>query len=157
MADWDWMVEGIAALEPVARPGELAAYHALSYGWIVGEVVRRSDPRGRTFAEFVHDELVVPAGADDFWMGLPADEDHRVATLSIEQGAGRPQAPLRALAVPSAVDTVPDVFNLPVVRRASIPGAGAIATADSVAKLFAVLANGGEVNGVRLLDQARIR
>ena len=70
LADWDWMTTQIAS-------------QSLVFGWIVGEVVRRTDPRGRGFDAFVRDELTAPLGvADDLWFGVPDEMLHRVAELT---------------------------------------------------------------------------
>jgi CubicO group peptidase (beta-lactamase class C family) len=157
LSDWDWMVNGVASLPLLAPPGSKSLYQALSFGWILGEVVRRTDPQRRSFAEFVADEVFSVVGVSDFYLGIPDSESSRVATLC-SAGGMRPEVPkLRSLAIPAAVDTVPAIFNLPAVRRACVPAAGGIATAESVARCFSIIAMGGRVGDLELLSMEQIR
>src|SRR5262249_2602758 len=71
VADWDWMVARLAEAEPLFEPGTTNAYHSLSFGWLLGEVVCRTDPEGRPFARFVQEELCAPLRIESFWFGIP--------------------------------------------------------------------------------------
>jgi CubicO group peptidase (beta-lactamase class C family) len=165
MCDWDRMVRAIADLEPLYEPGSKSTYHAYSFGWIVGELVRRTDAKRRSFAQFVYEEICAPLKIDNFWLGIPDEVEARVATLKNERapaagGQGRPQSEperVAALAIPHAVRTGPEVFGRADVRRACLPGMGIIACARSVARFWAMLANGGELDGVRILEEQRVR
>src|SRR5690606_10383780 len=75
---WEGVVEAIAAQAPLWEPGTAHGYHARSYGWILGEVVRRAT--GRSLGRYVAEELAAPLGLD-FFIGLPASELGRVARL----------------------------------------------------------------------------
>src|SRR3546814_1886330 len=79
------IVEALAAQAPLGEPGTAHGYHALTYGWLVGEVVRRVD--GRTIGQFFADEVAGPLGLD-FWIGLPEEHQDRVVPLV----ASRPSA-----------------------------------------------------------------
>src|SRR5690606_19537039 len=57
MCDWDFMCDAIANMEHVWQPGTKSGYHAYTYGWIVGEIVRRTDPKKRDFGQYIQDEL----------------------------------------------------------------------------------------------------
>jgi CubicO group peptidase (beta-lactamase class C family) len=160
LADWEWMTSQIAAFKPWFPAGTKSAYQSLVFGWIVGEIVRRTDPRGRSFDGFVRDELTGPLGiADDLWFGVSDEMLPRVAeltsTMSRERLPG--ETDLSLAAKPDAV--VPDahVHNLRVVQQAVYPGAGGIMTARAGATVLAMLANGGEFNGTRLLSPERVR
>ena len=83
--DWDHMVGALERQAPMWTPGESMGYHAITYGWLVGEVIRRID--GRTCGEFVRDEIAEPLGVD-FFIGLPESEDARTADLLPAPGAG---------------------------------------------------------------------
>jgi CubicO group peptidase (beta-lactamase class C family) len=155
MCDWDWMIERLADAEPLFPAGARNAYHPMTFGWLLGEVVRRTDPRRRSFAEFVRDEICVPLRMDRFFFGVPPELEHRVATLS-SAGAPPPATDLVRRAAPAQVALVPDVFNRRDVQRAQIPAVGAVANARSVVRLFAMLANRGELDGVRLLSERRV-
>jgi CubicO group peptidase (beta-lactamase class C family) len=156
--DWDWMTEGIAGLSLLASPGTKSSYQAMSFGWIVGEIVQRTDPLARGFGRFVRDELCAPLGIDDLWIGLPPEEEHRVAKLvspdAYRGNTGADLAPLRAIAMPVAPS--PDNFNLPEVHQACIPAANGIMTARAQARFWALLANRGELDGVRLLPEGSV-
>ena len=155
MANWDWMIDRLADLEPLSLPGVNNMYAPYSFGWILGEVVRRTDRVHRPFGQFVQEEIFEPLKIRDFWIGLPPAEEHRVATLvgPFEE----PKNPIRRKAVPSAVPIGPDLFNNPVIHQACFPSAGGIATARSVARFFALLANKGQLDDVRLLSESRVK
>src|SRR4051812_40936867 len=142
LGDWDWIVKQLAAMEPLFPANSRNTYQALSFGWLVGEIVRRTDPKGRSFSQFVRDELGVPLGAPDLHIGLDAREFDRLATVSSIE-TPQPPTPIRQAAVPSAVDFRPEIWNRHEVLSAPIPGAGGVMTARSVARVFAMLANGG--------------
>lgn len=159
MCDWDRMATAIAALPPLDTPGEKTLYQSMTFGWIVGEIVRRTDPKGRDFRQFVIDEIATPLGADDLWLGIPDDAEPRVAIMS-DRNAGDappPLATLYAQSMPPQVALVPAVFERPDVRRACIPGVGGIFNARSEARFWAMLAQGGALDGVRLLSEDRVR
>ncbi|GAA1845577.1 serine hydrolase domain-containing protein [Actinomadura bangladeshensis] len=159
LGDWEWMTTRIAEFTPLFAPGASSAYQSLVFGWIVGEVVRRTDPSGRGFGEFVRDELCAPLGIEDLFFGVPEDRLSDVAELtsilSRERAPGETRASL--LAKPDAVAPDAHVHNLDVVKKACYPGAGGILSARAVARLGAMVANGGELDGVRLLSESRVR
>jgi len=159
MCNWEAMVRAIAELEPLARPGEKTLYQSMTFGWIVGEIVRRTDPKGRDFRQFVLDEIAAPLGLSDLWLGIPDGAEPRVAIMS-DRNADDPPPPLATLyarSMPPQVALIPPVFERPDVRRACIPGVGGIFTARDEARFWAMLAGGGELDGVRLLSEARVR
>jgi CubicO group peptidase (beta-lactamase class C family) len=69
MCDWDWMVEQIAKFEPMYPPGTTNAYHCLVWGWIIGEVVRRTDPDRRDLGQFIRQEICEPLDIQDLYLG----------------------------------------------------------------------------------------
>jgi CubicO group peptidase (beta-lactamase class C family) len=156
MCDWDAMTAGIAALEPVFPVGS-PAYQAVSFGWVIGEIVRRTDPKGRSFRDFVNQEISEPYGIPDLWIGVPEEVEPRIAKL-VDALNMQPPPPGSVLeqAMPFQVRLAPDVFELPEVRHAPIAGVGGIFTARSLARFYAILANGGELGGKRLLSAERI-
>ncbi|MEO5598232.1 MAG: serine hydrolase domain-containing protein [Novosphingobium sp.] len=159
MCDWGAMASAIAALPPLAPPGKATLYQSMTFGWIVGEIVRRTDPKGRDFRQFVLDEIATPLGAPDLWLGIPDEAESRVAIMS-DRNEGDEPPPLATLymqSMPPQVALVPSVFERPDVRRACIPGVGGIFTARSEARFWAMLAQGGELDGVRLLSEDRVR
>ncbi|MSQ12392.1 MAG: class A beta-lactamase-related serine hydrolase [Dehalococcoidia bacterium] len=158
MCDWDWMCKQLAATAPVWEPGTKTGYHAYTFGWINGEILRRVD--GRSIARFAQDEICKPLGIKDIYMGIPDDVEARVATL--RNAPPDPNAPvqppdsLMRRAIPPIVGTTGDVFNRPDVRRASIPGAGGIVSARALARHYAMLAGFGTLGGVKVLNRESV-
>ncbi|MGC7101797.1 serine hydrolase domain-containing protein [Amycolatopsis lurida] len=153
LADWEWMTGRIAEFTPLYEPGTASAYHILVWGWIVGEVVRRADPARRSFDAFVRQEICEPLGITDFYLGVPETELARIAKLS---GGNEFSMVDEHNISPREVFPGSDVHNLRTMQQAVNPGAGAIATAPAVARIFAMLAEGGALDGVRLLSRDRV-
>jgi CubicO group peptidase (beta-lactamase class C family) len=155
VADWDHVTRGIADLIPLCPPGTKSTYSAIAYVWTLGEVVRRTDPSHRPFGRFIREEICEPLGANDFWLGLPETEDHRVARTEGSYPPPPPSiAPLRAAASPADLAPRPATANRREVWRSPRT---AVTNAQSCARIFAMLANGGELDGVRLLSGERVR
>lgn len=155
--DWNGIVDGIAQLPPLYPPGSKSTYAALSFGWIVGELVRRTDPQGREFSLFLQEELYGPLSISDLHLGLPLHLEERRAVLYSEGELHAQPPPLRSVAMPSAIEPGPRAWNDDRIYEACIPGAGGVATARGVARLFRLLANRGAINGVKLLSEERLR
>lgn len=158
MCDWDYMARSLAALPPLAPPGTKALYQSMTFGWLVGELVRRTDPRHRPFGQFVHEEVALPLGIEDLWIGITDAVEERIARLTLATTPVPPEylPPLFLASMPSAVDLIPAVFERAKVRRAAIAGVGGIFNARSCARFWAMLAQSGVLDGVRLLSQARV-
>ncbi|MFL6697882.1 MAG: serine hydrolase domain-containing protein [Vitreoscilla sp.] len=158
LCDWGWMTRAIADLTPLAEPGTRTMYLSMTFGWIVGELVRRADAHQRSLGQFVRDEIALPLQAPDLWIGLPDSELPRVA-MQVDAMVPIPPAylpPLFQASMPPAVALEPRVFERPDVRRAEVAGVGGIFTARSQARFWAMLAGGGELDGVRLLSKERV-
>jgi CubicO group peptidase (beta-lactamase class C family) len=178
---WDPAVERLAAQAPNWEPGTAHGYHALTFGHLVGEVVRRAT--GRTLGRWFADEVAAPLGLD-FHIGLPPELEPRVAPLFDFVAPPRPSrsdeaiASVEAAAPAAPVDLGPLVtamitkgtltyrvftrpplriprFNEPAVREAEIPAANGITNARSLARMYASIVGDG-VDGVRLLDPAQV-
>ncbi|MGE0387354.1 MAG: serine hydrolase domain-containing protein [Gammaproteobacteria bacterium] len=158
MCDWDWMTRAIADLEPLAEPGTRTLYLSMTFGWILGEVLRRADPRHRTLGRFVREEIAAPLGISDLWIGLPDQHIGRVAKLTDAMTPVPPEylPGLFTASMPVPVALEPRVFERPDVRRAEVAGVGGIFNARSEARFWAMLANGGELDGVRILARDRV-
>jgi Beta-lactamase len=155
--------ERIAALladqEPESDPRGALMYHALTFGWLCGELVRRVD--GRTIGRFFAEEVATPLRLE-LWIGLPAEEEHLVTKLQygskwgLSPGAS-PQPKAQDALLASICDNPPifpidDVpWNTRTFHAAEIPGGGAIGTARAIARLDGCLARGGEIDDVRIL------
>lgn len=146
---WDWkrMTDALAAEAPGWEPGTQSGYHAMTYGYLLGEVARRAT--GRTLGTTFREEVAEPLGAD-FWIGLPESEDSRVAEMvppSAEElaaaGPAATPAPDSWLAkVMRSPALTPETANLVPWRRAEIPAANGHGNARSVARVMSALACG---------------
>lgn len=155
--DWEKCVSLLAAQAPYWEPGTAPGYHALTQGYLVGEVVRRIT--GKSLGTVFREEIAGPLGAD-FHIGLPASEDHRVATLiPPPAGAGvesRSETDLqRNMSQNPGID--PAQTRRREWRGAEIPAAGGTGNARSVAEIHAILANGGVAKGKRFLSEKGCR
>jgi CubicO group peptidase (beta-lactamase class C family) len=137
-----------------------AVYHALTYGWLCGELVRRVD--GRSIGQFFAEEVAGPLGLEA-WIGLPSAQEERVAALYYAHDWGAASGWTEATFARD--DLLRVVWNNPAIfppgeipwnraerHQAEIAGAGGIATARSMARLYGCLARGGELDGVQLLS-----
>ncbi len=138
--NWEKMVGTIAGLVPEWPAGTRTEYHGLTIGHTVGEVLRRVD--GRTVRDFIHEEIAQPLGIADLNVGVPPEKEARVARLRDAVQPPGPNGPL-----PSTAGDM----NLSEIRRAMLPSSGGIANARSLARMYAMLAGGGILDGVRLL------
>ena len=157
MSNYEWMVDQLAKMKPRFAPGTDNGYMCYTFGWVIAECVRRTDPQHRPFGTFVQEEICAPLGITDLWVGIPDRVESRVAR--IKNSVPRPLPPDLPIfaAIPPQVATIEEVWGRPDVRRACIPGANGIMNARSAVRIFAVLANGGMLNGVRLLSGERVR
>ena len=155
LLDWETMCRRIADLAPLWPPGTATGYHAMTYGWIVGELARRVD--GRPFATIVQQAICAPLKIDALFFGIPDAVEPRVAVLEEAPPVGSPSAPvteLSARVVPPWRHPGYTWANRPEVRRACLPSSGAIMNARSLARHYAALAGG---QGMPLLSSERIR
>ncbi|MYR36711.1 serine hydrolase [Streptomyces sp. SID4944] len=165
---WHPMAEALAAQRPVWTPGGAHGYHGRTWGWLVGEVIRRVSGRspGRFFAE----EIASPLDLD-FFIGLPTDERHRVSrmvhskpeidltTVPLELVPEELRERVAAWSTPTSLsnraymvtDPAGIDFNSFEVQAAELPSSNGIGTARALARMYAALI--GEVDGVRLLDR----
>ncbi|WP_327183521.1 serine hydrolase domain-containing protein [Streptomyces sp. NBC_01334] len=161
-ADPDLGAAAVAAQAPAWEPGTDHGYHAQTYSWLTGELVRRIT--GRTIGEWIADEIAGPLGAD-LWLGLPRAQSARVGRVG-QVDAPAPSGALKTRPKPAvttayadpasltrrafaAITPLPDE-NDPAYRAAALPASNGIATADGLARFYASLI--GEVaGGVRLL------
>lgn len=169
--DYAAIAAGFAAAAPEWEPGTRHAYHALSYGWLVAELVRRVS--GRSLGQLFHEEFAVPLGLEA-WIGTPEEELDRVAWVHKASTAHLPGVMRRAYEASMVVARDPGtlsgraflgtgdtnvveqlevLFNNPKVLRAEFPAGGATANARALAKVWAMLAGGGALDGRRYLSE----
>ncbi len=148
--DWELMVAALEKEEPFWAPGTRNGYHGLTFGWLVGEVVRRVS--GRSLGTFFQDEVARPLGLA-FWIGLPEQRESRVA-LMIPGEADLASPFFKAMANPTSLQalmfhntggymTRPD-YDSRAAHAAEIGGAGGITNARGLAGMYAPLACGGK-------------
>ena len=157
--DWDKCTRALADATPLWEPGAHASYHAITYGFLVGEVIRRI--AGKRFGTFFADEIAKPLGLD-FWIGLPDAQQTRVAPHIPQKGADFRTVMAAAgvnvndpimVEILAGFDAIPeavDFFNSPAGRAAELPAGNGVANARSLAKMYAACI--GEIDGVRLLN-----
>ncbi|HSJ92118.1 MAG TPA: serine hydrolase domain-containing protein [Ilumatobacter sp.] len=155
------VIESLQSQTPLWAPGTAHGYHAITFGWLAGELLARID--GRRIGQYVQDELASPLGLD-MWIGLPEAEEPRVSRLeltplpddpALREHLGRLYARdaygYKALALDGRISTAGENhFNTRAVHATEMPGANGITNARSLARMYA--ATIGEVDGVRLLD-----
>ena len=175
---WEPVIEALENQHPHWEPGSVHGYHATTYGWLVGEVIRRIS--GRSVGTFLADEVTGPLGLD-FWIGLPESEEPRVAPLisfippSVSEDmkavaeSGKEPDPItdlilqfmgpdtklgKALTAPGGAFSDTDIFNSRAMHAAEVPAANGIGDARSIARMYAACL--GEVDGIRLLTPEQV-
>jgi CubicO group peptidase (beta-lactamase class C family) len=166
---WEPVIEALENQHPAWKPGTQHGYHATTYGWLVGEVIRRVV--GRSVGTYLRDDIAGPLGLD-LWIGLPEEEEPRVARLlsmlpegvSVDMLANPgddpvaqmfsqflgPDTPLgKALFAPGGSLTDQAIWNTRAMRAAEVPSANGVTDARSLARLYAACI--GEVDGIRVL------
>ena len=155
--DWQRMTAALADEAPWWEPGDGSGYHALTYGYLVGEVIRRIT--GQSVGALFREQVAKPLGAD-FHIGLPVDEHARVADMvppSAEEAAAAAIDPESLLGkVMRNPPFAPESANTSAWRTAEIPAANGHGNARSVARILALLACGGSLDGVALLRRQSI-
>jgi CubicO group peptidase (beta-lactamase class C family) len=157
--DWRTMTSALAAEEPWWEPGTRHGYHALTFGYLVGEVIRRV--AGRSVGNYFRDEIAAPLGLDAH-IGLDAREDDRIAemigapppapgefNLFAEMAKNPDSVTARTFANPPVLSMA--TVNSRGWRGAEIPAANGHTNARALARLYGALARGGEVDGVRVM------
>lgn len=175
MLDWEHMKQLIADAEPAHEPGDAQGYHALTYGWLIGGIIEAIS--GKSLQAVLAEELVDPLKLDGLFIGMPHNELYRRAELThgksrpseakeawqqtlmewVEAGLG--QFGFELAEFNSAMNPFTEAFdwNAEEIVQAVIPAANGQFTARSLARMYAMLAQGGELDGVRLLSEERVR
>jgi CubicO group peptidase (beta-lactamase class C family) len=154
--DWDGIVTRLAAQAPWWEPGTSSGYHAITQGYLQGEIVRRVT--GKTIGSFLREEIAEPLGAD-FHIGLDPKHDARVGELMPPaKPLGAQDGDPESIAARTFGDLVLTARE-PQTREwraAEIPAAGGIGNARSVARVHSALACGGTVDGVKIMSAAGV-
>lgn len=145
IGDWDAATAAVAGIEAEWEPGTEVGYHPVTYGFALGELIRRAD--GRCPRDFMHEELFAPLGMD--------------ASLGVEAAGLAHIVPVEAKSEVTFEDPegserrtseMVERFNRPATLRAQIPAANAVGTAEALARFYAMLQRGGALGGVRILE-----
>ena len=179
---WDQWTEALAQQRPFREPGTTQGYHALTYGWLVGELIRRID--GRSVGQYFHEEIAEPFNLD-FKIGLEDQDIQRCGDILVDPQP-TPWALMAIAIAPDFVlpkslrslksflrmgdlkvafasktaqlgDTNTREMNTREWREAEIPSANGHGTAESLAKLFGILSSGGERNGKRIISTETLK
>jgi CubicO group peptidase (beta-lactamase class C family) len=170
--NWDLIVDRLAKTEPDFHPGTANGYHAVTFGWLVGELVHRVS--GMRFPEFVQKRIVEPLGLDGLRVGEAHDEMDRLADLvglpalrrhdaaplpdGYSAPSWLPRGPIRSLLRRGLTPAnMKELFTHPEFWRACLPAMNGVCTARSLAQMYAALSLGGELGGVRLVDPDIVR
>lgn len=155
LCDWEKMCAIVADEKPWWEPGEKIGYHAITWGYIVGEIIHRAT--GKSIPEVLREEIAEPLGvAGELYFAVPASEQGRLAQLEDAPGSEEmfgelpPDSPIFRL----GPDLTAEHANRSEVRSANILAGGTV-TARAVARMYAALL--GEVDGVRLISPERLR
>ena len=170
--DWDLIVSRLAKTEPDFHPGTANAYQAMTFGWLVGELIRRVS--GLTVSEFVEQRIARPLDLDGLYIGradtqmdripdvvgLPELQRRDPKPLSIDYDVpfwvrSRPLRGLRRRGL--TVRNAKQLYTHPAFWKACLPAMNGVATARSLAKMYAALSMGGELDGVRLVSDEIVR
>lgn len=165
ITDYEAVVRTLARQAALWTPGSAHGYHARTFGFLIDELVRRID--SRTIGEYWRQTFARPLGLD-IWIGLPAEENQRVATIYAARLPSNrtPSAFYRNLATPGTIQRRTfgsprglhsiSAMNTPENRALSLVSLGGIGSARSLAKFYALLANGGELAGRRFFSRKTI-
>jgi len=157
--DWQTMAQALAAQSPSWPPGTRHGYHAMTFGILVGEVIRRIS--GKSVGRFLRDEVAGPLDLE-LWIGLPEHLEERMSRLRLAPYTGestpfmstlmnRDSLTSKAFLNPRGL-MMPGQANSRAVHAAEIPAANGIGTARALAGMYAPLACGGALGGVELVD-----
>ncbi|HEX5615896.1 MAG TPA: serine hydrolase domain-containing protein [Acidimicrobiia bacterium] len=157
---WTPVVDALAAQRPVWEPGTRHGYHLRSFGWLVGEVIRRAT--GDTIGAFLRTAVADPLGLE-MWIGLPAEHESRLATLvppppefaDLLRSLPHDLLLGRATTGPSGHFAYDDMWNRRALHACELPSSNGIGDARSLARMYAALIGDG-VDGIRLLSDATV-
>jgi CubicO group peptidase (beta-lactamase class C family) len=152
--DWQSCCAKLERQAPAWPPGTATSYHAMTYGWLAGEIIRRVS--GESVGTFIRNEIAGPLHADIF-VGLPEEEEARVAEIvGPKREPNIPPLGETAMMALTNPQQDPERPNARAWRAAEIPAANGQTSAMGLARLYAALANGGALDGVQILSPESI-
>lgn len=175
MLDWSHMTDALARAKPAYQPGTAVGYHALTFGWLVGELVRRIS--GRPIEEFVQAEIAGPLGLEGLFIGCPPEQRHRMTPLApmsyafrrlsqgsflfdqMTRGLHILRSPINPHRMVNAAMSrgMEEVVADPRLLDAAVPAMNGYFDAVSLSGMYAMLAGLGQFNGVRVLSEDTVR
>ncbi len=158
---WAPMVDALAAQAPIWEPGTKHGYHMRTFGWLVGEIIRRVDPKHRSVGTFWREEIADTLGID-FWIGLPETLEPRVAQLvppkedlrEVLRPFGDDLLLARVLSNPGGHFNYDSMWNTRRLHAAELPSSNGIGNARGLARLYASCI--GDLDGHRTLASATV-
>jgi CubicO group peptidase (beta-lactamase class C family) len=154
LADWEKGIKYIEEAKPAFKPGTKTGYHALTFSWIVGGIIQGAT--GRHIKDVIKEEIAEPLGIEDeMFCGIPDGLMDRLTTLEVyPEGFSFPaDSEFHKASPPVLLEIVNDMR----IRKACLPAYNGHFTARALAKMYGALANGGEIEGTRLVSKGRIR
>lgn len=163
LLNWENGLRYIEEGVPGWEPGTATGYHAVTFGWVAGGIIQHAT--GRHISDVIAEDIAAPLGiGDQMFVGIPDGVEERLASLktqdppTAEEAAKSPMAQLPKdhdffKAMPAHMGYN---FNSMEVRKACLPAANGHFSARALARMYGALANGGEVDGVRLVSKERI-
>lgn len=156
LSNRELLVEALSGVKPASKPGRLLAYHAVSGGFILGEVVLRAT--GKTVREVLEEEILDPLGFRWTNYGVRPEDVDLVAPAYV---TGPPLVPpvssivTRALGQP--LDEVVEISNDPRFLTGIVPSANVVTNAEELSRFFEIFRRGGELDGVRVMEKQTLR
>lgn len=156
LGNWQEILDILCKARPLSKPGRRLSYHALTAGYIFGEIIHRVT--GRDIRTFLRDEVLSPLGFRHFNYGVPEELKHQVAQHAL---TGMPALPPhswlleRALGVP--LERAVELSNSDAFLTNPVPSGNIIGTAEEASRFFQLLLNEGELDGVRVFDRRTVR
>ncbi len=133
VTDWPYMIQVIEKSAPDWEPGTQTRYQSLTYGWVTAELIQRIT--GKSFRDYVMEELFQPAGIEDFWFGTTDEAEQNAAEFKLGPG----MAPSQSISICDPLDVL---MRQKCIRRAALPGFNAIASAHALAKFYNAILSG---------------
>ncbi|MEN0134149.1 MAG: serine hydrolase domain-containing protein [Rhodococcus sp. (in: high G+C Gram-positive bacteria)] len=165
LLEYDAVVEALAAAPADPRRLRGPGYHAVTYGWLVAELIARAT--GKPFVQVVQDEIAGPLGVDDFWYQVPGQHRPRIAKLfphinpaglnwELTSNVLSLVGPTRGLAEAAMPQGFDALVRNPAVHDAVMPGWNGVFSARALARMYGAIANGGRLDGRRFLRKSTI-
>jgi CubicO group peptidase (beta-lactamase class C family) len=155
LTDWERGIKHVEDAVPAFEPGTKTGNHSLTFGWIVGGIIQAAT--GRHIQDVIQEEIAEPLGIErEMYVGIPDGVEDRLTTLEVldPYKFDEPEDHLSFDAAPPAIYGLVNDLR---IRKACLPSYNGHFTAHALAKMYGTLANGGEIDGIRLVSRDRIR